>query len=288
MQLRLSAPEASLSMPRYAVNPMPPPSQRPSWIRRHGKDVAVGAAVVGGLVIAGAVVWTVVQAVTGNAQPPACTALQNQLTQLQAQEFSIYRQASAQGGTFTAAQAAEVQSLQSQISATINQMSQVCIAPPGATLEQWINKAIVFAGWAALAILGIVAVGVSALVIRWFYRRWGGSSSNAEAPPRSVDDVSVSPEFNQATMGTDTANGSLAGNVAEGKVSTSDASSIATNLSASDPAIGVAGTISAFFANAASAASEAAQALLQALATLWDYIVSALSDLAFEFTLYLS
>jgi hypothetical protein len=277
-----------VSMPRYAVNPMPPSAQRPSWLRQHGKTVAELGLVVAGVAVGAAVVWTVVQAITGGAQPPACTALQNQLAQLQAQQFAIYKQGAAQGGTFTQSQASEVQSLQTQIASVINQMTNTCVAPPGSTLEKWINQAIVYAGWVALALVGIVGVGVSALVIRWFVRRWGGSASNPDSPPSSPADVTVSSEFDQATMGSDAADGEVAGEYGSGAISSSDASSVASNLALNDPATGVAGQISAFFTSAAETASDVIAAILDALATLWSFLVTALSDAAFEFTLFLT
>jgi hypothetical protein len=266
---------------RYAVNP---PPRGPGWFQRHGKEVLIGTAVVGGVAVVGTLAWVVVSSLLGGQQPPACTALQNQLYALQKEQLAIYQQAARQGGTFTDAQAVEAQSLAQQIANVVAAMSGTCIASPGETLERTIDQIIVFGLWGAAIVLGIVA---SAFAIRWFIKRWGGPKDGSEKPPASPDDVQVSPEFDDSTVGADLANGEVAGEFESGQITDAQAQTTASNLAVSDPAVGVADTIASFFRQVAAGASEAAAELLDALAALWDAIVSALEDAYLEIVLFL-
>ncbi len=266
---------------RYAVHPRSPPG----WFQRHGKDLLIGSAVVGGVAVAGAVAWTLVSGFGGfGGQPPACVALQNQLSQLQAQMMAIYAQAAQQGGTFGSSQQAEVQSLQNQIANVISSIASTCNASPGQSLTKTINQIIAYAGWVAIGI--VIALGIyvglrAAIAIRSLINRWGGSRTSPGQPPKTPADTDVPDTFNPSTMGTDAANAEVAGEVDTGAIDASQAQSAAANLAASDPAVGVADQISAFFTDAASTATETVAAVLDALVAAWDAIVTALSDAYF-------
>ncbi|HTT14446.1 MAG TPA: hypothetical protein VMG81_01520 [Thermoplasmata archaeon] len=267
MQLSLSAPN------QYAVNPPP----RGNWFSRHGKTVLEGTAVVGGAVVIAGIAYFVVDSLLGGSQPPACTALQNQLYSLQQQMLAIYQQAAAQGGTFTSSQQSEVQSLQQSIASTVNQMSGVCVASPGQTLETTLDQIISYGLWVAAGVLGLVA---SAFFIRWAVQRWGGSKPDPGNPPSSPEDVDLPAGFEGgATGGADLANGEIAAEYEAGQITSEEAESAAANLAASDPAIGVASTISDYLTTAAETAGEAAAALLDALAALWATLTDLLSDI---------
>lgn len=263
---------------RFSVNPPSPPG----WFQRHGKELVVGALVVGGIAVVGAVAWFVVSGLTGiGGQPPACTALQNELSQLQAQMMAIYATAAQQGGTFTASNQSEVQSLQTQIANVTSSMASLCIAAPGTSLTKTIDQLIAYSGWVAVAI--VIALGIyvglrAALAIRSLVKRWGGSKTSPGQPPKSPDDTDVPADFEPATMGTDVANAEVAGEFDSGTIDASTAQSTASSLAASDPALGVADQISAFFSQAASTASDIAAAILDALAAAWEAIVTALTD----------
>lgn len=277
--------------PQFGVNPMPPPHYRlqaiGSWWDRNKVKVLKTSLVVGGIAIVGAVTYVVISALLGGQQSPACTALQNQLYALQKQEMAIYRQAADQGGTFTAAQQAEIQSINSSIASVVGQLSQTCVASPGTTLEKTIDQIIIYGLWAAAIAAGIIVAGVTIYAIRWLIKRWGGPKDGSQRPPSSPSDVEPSTEFDDSTAGTDAAMGRVANNFESGQIDASQASETAANLSASDPAIGVSSAISDFFANLADTVTETIAVVLDALSAVWAAIVDALDAVYTEIAIFL-
>ena len=272
----------------YAVNPPPRPTrlQRAGgwWDRNSGK-VVKGAAVGGVLIVGGVLVYVIADALLGGQQPPACQALQNDLQQYQNELMKIYAQGAQQGGTYTAAQATTIQDLQSSISNTIAQMTNVCVASPGTTFEKTLDQVIIYGLWAAAIAAGIVVAGVTVYAIRWLAQRWGG---NADGDiPDSPADVVPSADFNPATAGTDAANAQVAEDFEAGNISPSEASTTAANLSANDPSVGVSSDIADYFSNLATDATEVVADILDALSALWSAIVSTLDDILTAFLIFL-
>jgi len=269
----MSAPASSAYQPPARYQPPPP---RSTWFSRHGKTVIEGAAVVGGVIGIGALVYVVVDSLIGGQQPPACTDLQNELYSLQQQLLTIYQQAAQQGGTFSGSQASEIQSLNSSIANVVGQLSSACVASPGTTLEKTIDQIISYGLWAAAIAIGLTA---SAFFIRWAVQRWGGPVDGSETPPTGPDDVDVPDDFQgAATGGADAASGEIAAEYEAGQISSDEAEAAAANIAATDPAIGLSSTLGDYFAALASEASEAAAVILDAFSALWYAILDTLED----------
>lgn len=258
----------------YGQNPQGRPQQ--PWIKRHGKTIIYGTAIGAGVLAIGAVGYVIYEALVGGAQPPACVAQEQQLYSLQQEMLAIYQQAAAQGGTFTDSQSNEVQSLQNSISNTIHNLSETCIASPGATLTKTIDQIIAYGLWFAAGIVGLV---VSVYFVRWAVSRWGGGKADPDGPPKSPSDADPPDDFQGgATGGSDLANGEVAAEYENGTIDGDQAQTAAANLASSDPAIAIDDTVASDYSTWASTASEDAAVLLDALADLWDALVTLLQD----------
>lgn len=197
----------------------PPPG---SWLAKHGKTLAYGLALGGGVAVVGGLVYWFYSTIEGSTNPPPvdatlCEQLSAELGSGTATGTLFYEvglvntQILNQGGAPTAAQTATLQGLQNQIVQIEAQMAQYCApsAPtPGETADNFFKQV---EGYAAIgaAVLIFTAVGIAtgiatAIVVARVYpylRKYIRSKKNPINFPESVEDTEVSDSFSSATFG---------------------------------------------------------------------------------------
>lgn len=207
--------------------------------------IGAGAGIAAGIGLIGYGAYTVI---TGGVQAPACTTLQNELKQVMAKQFAIYNQvASSQNGTFTQGQQSAINTYQQEQASLLKQIATTCTVSPAQTLEQYLNKIIVYASWEAMAILAAVGIYFGISMIRWISRRIGSSSSDPGTAPESVDDAAPASSMEIGKVNMDIGTGRVIQNASDGTITPSEASRALTNLTETD-AVGVdSGAISDFY-----------------------------------------
>lgn len=207
-------PPRGLSMPSPPPPPPPPrtltqklvaaPGQaygaavRGTWFEKNGKTVLVGAAVVGGIAVAGVVVYTIYQVLVGGG-PPAnqqgCATLTSLVNSIATDIGKVNAAIIQQTGAVTAAQQSQLNTLNQELANAIAQQGPACYAANpsvASSFEQFVAQTLGYAKWIALGIVLVLISPLAAASLQKAYAAaFGSSKTNPGAPPESIADMDV-------------------------------------------------------------------------------------------------
>jgi len=241
-----------------------------TWFEKHGKTVITGTAVVAGVVMAGAVVYYLINYFneianpgggTGSSTTPYCESLYSELSSLYTQIGNYNVTAYKNGGTYSPAASAAIASLQSQIADVSTLITNNCSSPTVPTPGQTTDNFLASASYSLLTALEVVlGIAVTYVAVRLFLRArvaYSKSKGQGELPDSLEDTVAVT-GFNPATAGQIMAQAQGIADAAEGTESASDVADVLRTLTSTDPAAAqaVADDLSTYFAGLADAATD--------------------------------
>lgn len=207
-------------------------TDRPKITAGTATKIGLGVGIAGAL---GFGAYEIVKAFV-SPQGAGCSQLQSELASVIKQQFDIYNNAvTYHAGTMTATQQSQIATLQKEQASLIAQIGKQCTPPAGQTLQEYLNKVIAYAGWVAIALITLSGVVISARMISWLTKRWGGGKSNPDAPPTSVDDATPPPDFDPATMNMDYATGQTINNVDQSVITPEQGTDTLNEIQSTDP-----------------------------------------------------
>ncbi len=253
------------------------------WLKKHGKTLLVGTAVVGGIVVAGAVVYTLVEGILQIGNPsqgsPACQALLNALGQVNAQIGVIYALSTKQGGTFTSGQTSALKTLYNDRASIIGQIKDPSICPisPAASIDEAVQNLLYYG-----TIIGLVLAGVVASAWAVSYVSRVVASSRTKGPgelPESPEDVVPGTGSTEA-VGSQAAGAQMATDAQSGTMTVDDVNAIVDTMQATDPAYSASASVAAEYTAASDAAATSGDSTLAAifdtLSAIWEAIYDVL------------
>lgn len=258
----------------------PPPLLRPAgptWIDRHGRTVVYGAAIGGGLIVGGLLIYALYQALIGSGggpnNPPACTAATNAYN---TDEADIQKIITANPAGLSGPQQAEVTALSTDAATQMGYIGQYCtptcsgiVGCSIADVQAWMANYGAYLGW----IIALPVVAGSALAVRYLLQRFGGSKKNGpDRPPQGPTDAAPPSTFTPAIVGSTVSTAIWIAWAEAGLVTPSQASAAVSGIAGTFPTTGVSDTwVSVYQAEAAATQNAViSQALI-------DYIAVALA-----------
>lgn len=228
-----------------------------NYISKHPKQTGTAILVVGGIALAGIVIYGIYSFIQQSLDPnntPLCNGLKSQMNSLLGQIATINGQIGA--STPTTAQNNALASLNAQLyggtfggtnyPGVIPQLAANCSIPtPGQTADTFFKQ---IAAYASLGV-GIAAIGISSAATFAVARRAYGwsKSKGTNSLPDSVEDTEVSPSFSYADMSSGFRAWTVAEQLTMGQINLSEADAALTNLAAEDGVQSVAAQISEYY-----------------------------------------
>jgi hypothetical protein len=258
-----------------SVSPRSNPStkkQKGQWFEKHGKSVATGTLVVGGVAVVGIGLYFLYESLssalgggggTGGQNTPYCNQLESQLASLYTQIGNYNTQALRNGGTYSTTAQAAIVNLQGQIATVSSSIASQCSTPITPGIGADISTFLQNTGWAfVLAVGAVLGVAVAYVAVRSYLSLRVYSKKLGKGNlPESLDDVEVG-DFNPATVGQLIAQAQGIADVENGTMSAQDVADTLRTLAANDPvtASGVSDSLSTYFNDLAADAATADEA----------------------------